>query len=117
VLERLVIGGYFMTEEEKDAAIGKLVQEYSQAKKNVGLFKEEARKIGMQFAQLGRCLMEFPQDFTLDGQAVEGSLSVQIRNFDSFIFRADRIMALTNDLRKAMKDIERLEPKIKGLGL
>jgi fructosamine-3-kinase len=116
-LEKRFGGGYFMTEEEKDAAIGRLVLEYTEAKKAVAILKEEAHKTGKQFTELGQCLTNFPQYFSLDNEVLESPFSNQRKNFNSSVFQPDRIKALADDLRKATKDIERLAPQIKELGL
>ena len=53
-------GGYFMTKEEEDAAIGRMVSEYGDAKKRHQVLTEEAHRLGAMFSELGTCLMTNP---------------------------------------------------------
>lgn len=45
--------GYFMSQEQSDAVLGRLVRERSDAQKHLALLQAEGRKLGELFAGLG----------------------------------------------------------------
>lgn len=110
-------GGYFMTKGEEDAAIGRMVSEYGDSKKRLQVLTEEAHRLGAMFSELGVCLTTNPQNLSIDGEPMNPSFSQFRHELKSRSLDAEKLKSLVNDIRKTSLDIERLEPKVKELGL
>ena len=106
-----------MTKGEEDAAIGRMVSEYGDSKKRLQVLTEEAHRLGAMFSELGVCLTTNPQNLSIDGEPMNPSFSQFRHELKSRSLDAEKLKSLVNDIRKTSLDIERLEPKVKELGL
>ncbi|MBZ5535348.1 MAG: hypothetical protein LAO31_05280 [Acidobacteriia bacterium] len=106
-----------MTKGEEDAAIGRMVSEYGDAKKKLLVLTEEAHRLGVMLSELGLCLATNPQNLSIDGEPMNPSFSKFRHELKSRSLDAEKLKSLVNDIRKTILDIERLEPKVKDLGL
>src|SRR5689334_18112418 len=92
-------GKYFMTQEDQDAAIGRIVRERKQTTEQLTLLRSEARRIGDIFAALAGFLQGQPELVVFENQPV----NVEYANlagghiFQQRDINADAIIKLTNE--------------------
>lgn len=113
-------GGYFVSEEQQDAVIGRVARERSEAKKKLALLRAEAVRIGQTLADIGRRLQIDPQYVVFEREPVNIIYSNSklnnppLRKAD---INGDEILKLTNDIRATTDNLKILEEQAKNLGI
>jgi hypothetical protein len=64
-------GGYGMTEQDKDAIIGKAVRERTEASKEVTMLRAKLREIGGRYQQLGTEVESRPEMINWPGEGMD----------------------------------------------
>lgn len=98
-------------------AVGKLVTEYKDVKRRLDSLQHEAVRVGQILEGLGKALLAHPQNVSLDGQSMPMDYHGSREDFPATSLNPDHIKKLTDDLRSAYVEINRLTPKIKELEL
>jgi hypothetical protein len=112
-------GPYFMTKEDQNAAIGKMVTRFSEAKTRRVALMSEATEIGKGLVETGRALEGiYSVKAFFDGDARRGDYS---NKPDLLPFKpypdADRINKLVNEIRTVSAEIRQLRVNLSDAGL
>lgn len=89
-----------MSEEQEQAALGRMVQEYSTLKQKLATLQNEAARIGRDLEPFARHLQDDPEN-------IDAVPSVQM----------DRIAALVKDIKETDTRKRTLQQQLVGLGL
>ena len=95
--------GYFMSQAEADAVLGRLVRERSEAQKHVTLLQAEARELGKLFSGLGAGVQP-DKLWNLSVESYQTSLSKETY---------DKIARLKIGIREAEQNLARLNDELK----
>jgi hypothetical protein len=112
-------GGYFMDEDQKDAAIGRVVREKQEAERELALLQAEARKFGEMFLALGASLNASPEYITFERQEVDiryHSPRGNNRVYKSEEINGARLIMLTHDIRESLLRVADLSEQASKLG-
>jgi hypothetical protein len=110
-------GGYFMTEQEKDAAVGRMVTRFSELKKHRAALIAEGRTIGDKLVTVGESLrsLEFVHAFA------DGRTDGYSRNKADLIVteypETGSVTTLLNELRQVASELRHLRSNLKDAGL
>lgn len=107
-----------MNAEQRNTAEGRILETHREAKQELVRLTAEATRLGQEFSRLGEALQNRPEYVGLSG---ESPMSIEILPEDRVIvqkslFDAEKIKALTDDIRRAMETQKRMAEKIKELG-
>jgi hypothetical protein len=110
-------GEYFMSDADQDAAIGRLISDFSKAKTRRAALLAEGHKIGQRLEEAGKKLrqLEFVEAFR-DGTATSYTIlhrDVTLTPYEAY----DRAVALVNELRGVAEEVRRLRGLVKDAGL
>lgn len=99
-----------MTQEEKDAALGRALRAKSEGIKKLAELRSHASHIGGQFSTLGAMLTSEPESIQFEGQPPIKTKSAFriLAPFRFSAFDAHEIAALVEEIRDATADLERL---------
>jgi predicted trehalose synthase len=98
-----VHGGYFMSDEQQDAVIGRVLRELKEAKQKLARLRAEADRIGQALGRIGQTLVSNPQSLVF----ASGSINVPTH---------EELASLTNDIRNTMQEVDRLKQQASDLG-
>jgi hypothetical protein len=104
-----------MTEESKDAVLGRLMREYRENKEHIGRLGAEAGRWGKRLEEMGRALQSGPEGVIFSGLGLDARLR-RLFDFTHQDLDVERLTSLTNDYRAAIEVRRRLETDIKQLG-
>ncbi len=107
-----------MSQDEKDAVVGRLVRERGEVQRNIATLRAEARRFGEMLHQIGQELENCPENVAFNG--VEGNIKYarSARTvFDAKDIDGSRIVKLVTDLRIALDKLDRLNQEAKSLGI
>lgn len=108
---------YFMTSEEKDAIIGRLMREHRENREHIGRLSAEGQRWGQRLNDIARGLMGARMEgVCLEGSGLDVNLSPYRVGFSAADFDTARLTALTNEYRAALKTREHLEGQLAQLG-
>jgi hypothetical protein len=111
-------GRYFMSIDEQDAVIGRLIREKKAAERKRTALEEEAHRIATNLHALAQNL-----DKRLDGIQLQGAgLDSEFLSREAWITRSDleevnRIIPLANDYRETIKELRRTAQQLKQAGI
>jgi hypothetical protein len=112
-------GGYFMSQEQQDAVIGRVVRELNSATILAAALSADAHQIGTALIALGMKLQGKPQEvarIAFHNQSVP--LQFQpVEMFAPELLDAAKIARLTDGLRNALSDVRRLSDNAASLGV
>lgn len=114
-----VAGPYFMTEEDQDAALGRMITRFSEAKKRRIALMSEAEGIGKRLNSIGRGLETVYSVKTFfDGDTRRGEYSstddlAAVQPYPT----ADQINSLLTELRTVSAEVRTLRANLKQAGL
>jgi len=115
-MQEVFNGGYFVSQQEQDAVIGRVVREHREASRKLELLNAEANRIGKQLEAVGGILLRYPERLVSQGEnfkpeAVAAPTSLMPVDFPS----AEAIQKLTRDIRSVRAEITDLERQKAGL--
>jgi hypothetical protein len=105
-----------MTDEQKDAVIGRVMRESKENDEAIGRLNAEAHRLGERLNAVGRGLVAHPEGVHL------GTMGIDIRytnyrvGFDASDFDLQKLVALTNDYRAALQKRDTLDNQLTQLG-
>jgi hypothetical protein len=108
-----------MDEDQKDAAIGRVVREKKEAERELALLQAEARKFGEMFLALGASLNASPEYITFGRQEVDiryHSPRGNNRVYKSEEINGARLIMLTHDIRESLLRVADLSEQASKLG-
>jgi len=108
-----------MTQEDKDAALGRIVRERKEAQEQFALLNAEARRVGDELATLAGFLQGQPSIVVFEGEpvGVEYSNLAGGRIFHRKDINADAIIKLTNEIREINDKVRRLTEEARRFGV
>lgn len=111
------VGGYFMTQEDQDAVIGRVVRERRDLQTKAGALEAEAQNIGMMFAQLGQMLRDYPERVVFESHPAPAELLGKVPVFKQADINSQKVLKLVDDLRETRRALQNIEAKARQLGL
>ena len=105
-----------MTDDQKDALVGKLVLEHGTLLKEIGVSIAEGKRLARVFRNLGDHLDHFPQNVSFSDEAQDA------RSGGGYVFKvADldvkRLSELTSDLRAKISRRDEIAGQLKAIGV
>jgi hypothetical protein len=111
------IRGYFMSIEEKDAAVGRVLREQKAAKEEVALLEAEADRYRRLFRDLSEQLGVNPQSIGFHGEQMDVKFYRKEGMFDKADYPSqERLTILTSSLRLASERLELSNVQASRLG-
>jgi hypothetical protein len=107
-----------LPQDEKDAAIGRVVRERTDVQKQISSVRAELRQLGKMLWEAGRELENYPEKVKFNG--AEGNIkyaSTASAVFDAKDIDGSRIMKRITDLRGLLDKLDKLNEQAKGLGI
>jgi hypothetical protein len=98
-------GSYFMSEEQKDAVVGRVVRERKETETRLALLEREAHNLGQNFSQLGQLLLSRPTSIVFGNQPSTPQQQV----FNPAHFDIQGVVRLTEEIRETAKRYESLK--------
>ena len=100
--------GYFVSQNEQDAVVGRVVRQYAETSKRYALLVAEAESIGKELAMLASALREHPNRALQD--KTQADAAAQRLNID-------RIKKLTDEIRQCEFELNALQVQKDSLGI
>jgi hypothetical protein len=113
-------GRYFMSEEQEDAVIGRVIREKKEAEQHLALLQAEARKFGETFSALGASLRASAEYVVFERQEVDvryHSPHGNNRLYKAEEINAERVKTLTHEIRTALLRLATLTEEARKLGV
>lgn len=107
----------YMTDEQKDAQLGRLIREHKDLTNTIASLRAEARRIGGIYSSVGRVLSGSPENLIFDKESHDIRFSerqgffLQPREID-----AKRLLELTNEIRESIVKQSQIARELKTLG-
>ncbi|MBZ5700858.1 MAG: hypothetical protein LAN84_03340 [Acidobacteriia bacterium] len=105
-----------MTDEQKDALVGKLVLEHGELKGETGTLRAACKKIGQTFQSVGNTLIQYPERLIFLGESYDGrfhaATTVKIEEIDG-----KKLLELTNEIRAKIVRQDDVTSQLKGMGV
>jgi hypothetical protein len=95
--------GYFMSQGEADAVLGRLVRERSEAQKHLTLLQAEARELSKLFTGLGNIVQP------------DKVWNISLESYESYLSKDtyDKIAKLRTGIRETEQNLARLNDELK----
>ena len=107
-----------MSQEEKDAVIGRVAREKAESAKQVTLLRAEAGRIGRLFKEVGNRLETEPEYVVFHGVSTDTQYCrLDDTIFDLMHLDSRQVVKLTTDLRDAVNKLKRLQKEAADLGI
>lgn len=103
---------YFMSDEQKDALIGRVARERSEAKRHLEMLRAEGRRLGTILFELGRQLQTEPAYVVFDNQPTNVEYTNQHSGrhpYKPTDINGEALIKLTNEIRGTMDTIKSLD--------
>lgn len=110
-------GRYFMTDQEERQAKAMTVLEFTEAKKHLAVLRSEADRFATLFQRLAEALRVSPERLSFDGESMESSFVLGRIDFKSGLLDQAKIQTLARDIRETIRNRDRLEERLKQMGL
>jgi predicted nucleic acid-binding Zn-ribbon protein len=106
-----------MSEEQKDAVIGRVLRERKETQTHLAALKAEATRLGRKMMQLGQLLSSNAANVVFRGQSVNiKDSSSQHTLFAVTDFDIQRIVTLTNEIKDTIEKLDHLNDQASKLG-
>ena len=109
---------YFMTTQDQDAALGKLIKEQRDMKEKLVALEAEAQRLGHRLVRLGQTLIESPGRIALAGEAVPERVALTgVIIHQSELDEISKLPKLTADYRETQSRLQENQRLLEELGL
>jgi hypothetical protein len=106
-----------MTEEQKDAILGRVLRERKEVAGHLAALEADAGKISQRLGQLGKMLDRSPQDVWFQEQSAGGNgYAPRSASFNIADFNIQHVVDLTNEIRATREKLDRLNSEASRLG-
>ena len=106
-----------MTEEGRDAAIGRVLRERKEVESHLAVLKSAAHKMSQSLAQLAQILDRNPEDAWFYGQSANiKGYAQRSPSFNTADFNIQRVADLTSEIRETREALDRLNSEASKLG-
>ena len=109
-------GGYFMSDEDQDAVVGRLFRDYKENDELLTKLEAEAERIGMALESVGRALKSHPEGVMQEHDSCPLDLMNRRQTYNPSLFDAARIKQLTDQYRQALETLGRIGEHLRALG-
>ncbi len=109
-------GGYFMTQQEQDAVVGRLIREQRETDEFIAKLDAEAQRLGQAYSELGQALTTNPEGILFPKEGIDGRFAPVQHLVPDSLLNADKLKALATDYRTALIKRKQLEDQLKKLG-
>lgn len=117
-MQQVIERGYFMSQEEQDAVIGRVVREHKAATTKLAYLRSEATRLGQELSAIGQALMSQPDSLIRRGEDMPGRFAgPQLHIVNPEALDLEKIMRLTKEIRERMKEIGDLDKDKSDLGI
>jgi hypothetical protein len=109
---------YFMTQEDQDVVVGRIVRERREAGARLAALQAEASKFGVLFFHLGQLLQQNPESINFEN--IPMPLDFQRPNLPLFKqadISSQKIYQLVKDIQDTMLELKGIDSKAKQLGI
>lgn len=109
-----------MTQEDRDAALGRAVRTKAEAIKKLAELRSHAKHLGTQFNNLGSMLSDEPENIWFEGNApIKKTKSAfqQLAPFKFADFDPQEVADLAEQIRAAIDEVERLTAEAAQFGV
>ena len=114
-LEYLSSERYFMSEELKDAQLGRLMRERRDSKEHLARLGAEAQRWSERLGQLASALKSNPEGIVPDGTGLDIRYKMRF-NFLPSDFNEERLVTLTREYRQTIEAHNSLTEQLANLG-
>jgi hypothetical protein len=106
-----------MSEEQKDAVIGRVLRERKETQTHLAALKAEATRFGGKLMQLGQLLSSnAANDVFRDNPSISKIPALSIPLFAVTDFDIQRIVTLTNEIKDTIEKLDHLNDQASKLG-
>lgn len=114
-MQDLNVGSYFMTEQDQDAVLGRLLRQYKEQNELAIKLEVEAKRLGQELVMLGQALSNQPAVVAFPGQGVPINFG---RHYEAkpSLFDHQRLAKLVEDYRQALHKRDEYADQLKRLG-
>jgi hypothetical protein len=110
--------GYFMSQDEQDATIGRVVRERKELKAKIATLKAKANQQGETLANIARVLGSTPELVAFMNQSSGAAPLTNVHYFDAAKYpQLNDIAAVGNEIRETMETLRRVEAQATQLGV
>jgi len=107
-----------MTEESKDAIVGRVFREKQELELALARLRIEARRLADTFSPLSQKLRDNPESVAFDQQPIGLSYSNPTDNrFKVADIDGNKLLALTNEIRETLNRLKRINHEASTLGM
>ena len=109
-----------MSDEQKDAVIGRVARERAEATKHLAALRTEANRIGQLLYEMGRQLQANPEYVVFEREPVNVIYSnprLNIRPYNRIDVDSAVLLKLTNEIRATMDNLKLLDEQAVNLGI
>jgi hypothetical protein len=108
---------YFMSQDQKDAAIGRVLRNYKETKERLALLQAEAERIGFELSAVGETLRRWPQCLVVAGENYDPELVKPApTTFDPASLDSTRIQNLIREIRDCYAQLRTIEQQKSAMG-
>lgn len=105
-----------MSDDQKDAELGRVMRESKENTENTGRLFAECSRLGARLGQVAEGLAGHPEAVVLDGQGSDIRYARTRINILPNDFDVEKLTKLTNDYRQALATKELLDTQLTQLG-
>ena len=109
-------GRYFLTDEEQDLQLGRIIRESKQNSEHIGRLSAECSRIGKRLGEVSNGLIHRPEGVTLNGQALDTQYASHRIDFFPADIDVENLARLTNEYRHALTTKRDLYNQLTQLG-
>jgi len=110
------IASYFMSQQDQDAVVGRLLREHKEQSDLVVKLDVEAKRLGEEYTALGQALILQPGGVVFPGEGVPTGFTRQRYEVKPSIFEVERLKALLTDYRSAVAKRDQYFSQLTSLG-
>lgn len=109
-------GGYFMSEDEKDVVVGKLMRTAKENREHIGMLVAECSRVGTRLSRIAQGLVSHPEGVILERRGLDTRYAHYRVDFLQSDFDMDKLVKLTEEYRQALATRDTLENQLTQLG-
>jgi hypothetical protein len=111
------LGGYFMTAEQHDAAVGRLVLEKQDLEQKLAILYAEAGRLGSLLRDLGERLRTHPEQVLFENQGSSMPLRRDAPLFKARDIDGEQLIKLITDIRETVDKLADVKRKGAPFGI
>jgi len=110
--------GYFMSQDEQDAVIGRVIRQHKEVSVKLGTLKAEAQRFGVMLVGVGEALRQHPEALLQQGESFRGEIIQRSPlQFPIDFPSAEKLQKLTTEIRLCLTELADLDTQRAALGI